>query len=211
LFIFDDESSDDNIEDDKKINYDEDNGECFWRPNDASDSKANSPESSSESWSSDDDDFIIKRNTSKPNASILNISESEDDSSEDVKETNVKSTTWTCAFCTFINKTMQPACEVCENPNTEFLLTNEIKSNQSNEVKSKECNPIMAVDEKETKKDETVGMSRECVICYDAMAVMIILPCFHLCLCEKCTPPFRKSSKVCPKCRTRYRQIKKTF
>jgi len=52
---------------------------------------------------------------------------------------------------------------------------------------------------------------KECVICIDAPATHIIIPCMHVCLCEKCEPKFHGRQQICPKCRAKIEDIKKTY
>jgi hypothetical protein len=58
---------------------------------------------------------------------------------------------------------------------------------------------------------------KECCLCLDAPATHIILDCFHLCLCEKCSVTLAKQElapgkeKTCPKCRSVIRAIHKTY
>lgn len=58
---------------------------------------------------------------------------------------------------------------------------------------------------------------RECCLCLDAPAIMIVLDCFHLCLCERCAKSFASQpleqgkEKLCPKCRAPIRTIHKTY
>jgi hypothetical protein len=52
--------------------------------------------------------------------------------------------------------------------------------------------------------------SRDCVICYDNQSTHVVIPCFHLCLCEDCAKVY-KGKTDCPKCRQTIKEIKKTF
>jgi hypothetical protein len=58
---------------------------------------------------------------------------------------------------------------------------------------------------------------RVCVICIDEPATHIILDCFHLCLCLKCSKVLADQEvapgkdKLCPKCRQPIRSIHKTY
>lgn len=160
---------------------------------------------------SSDDEILIKRNL-KNHANRISLLESEDDMFENENKydsigEDVKSVSWTCEFCTFINTNIANICEICENPNQSASI--EINTDQCKEINVDAFNQIEPEKSCTTKED--TEDARQCVVCYDSNAVMIILPCFHLCLCEKCTKPFMKSSKVCPKCRVKYKKIKKTF
>jgi hypothetical protein len=54
-----------------------------------------------------------------------------------------------------------------------------------------------------------------CVICMDATAIMIILPCWHMCMCEECAQAQEymndNDRRVCPMCRGSIVEIKKPF
>ncbi len=47
----------------------------------------------------------------------------------------------------------------------------------------------------------------ECVICIDRECCMIVLPCGHMCLCEKCS----EGLKFCPVCRGSAQQTVKVY
>ncbi len=57
-------------------------------------------------------------------------------------------------------------------------------------------------------KVESVG--DECVICTEKSQSHVIVPCFHLCLCENCVEVVIKSG-TCPVCRGEMKEIKKIF
>lgn len=50
----------------------------------------------------------------------------------------------------------------------------------------------------------------ECVVCTDKSPNYIIVPCFHLCLCQDCAPPIEKTGN-CPICRGEIKSINKVF
>lgn len=52
-----------------------------------------------------------------------------------------------------------------------------------------------------------VASKTECVICLDAVPVMALLPCGHLCACEDCGPML----KTCPICRAVVHEAKRIF
>ena len=55
--------------------------------------------------------------------------------------------------------------------------------------------------------DETL-----CVLCFDGPKDHIILPCFHVCVCEACANQLTQMSKPsCPICRTAIQQTNKVF
>jgi hypothetical protein len=52
----------------------------------------------------------------------------------------------------------------------------------------------------------------ECVLCFDAPKDHIILPCFHVCVCEACANLLTQMEKpTCPICRTAIQQTNKVF
>ena len=52
---------------------------------------------------------------------------------------------------------------------------------------------------------------RLCVICKDAEATHIMLPCAHLCTCADCAGRLRATRLTCPMCRSVVAQVKKVF
>jgi hypothetical protein len=51
-----------------------------------------------------------------------------------------------------------------------------------------------------------------CVLCFDAPKDHIILPCFHVCVCEACAKQLTQMEKPsCPICRTAIQQTNKVF
>ena len=51
-----------------------------------------------------------------------------------------------------------------------------------------------------------------CVMCFDAPKDHIILPCFHVCVCEACATLLTQMDKPsCPICRTAIQQTNKVF
>jgi hypothetical protein len=52
----------------------------------------------------------------------------------------------------------------------------------------------------------------QCVLCFDAPKDHIILPCFHVCVCEACATLLTQTRKPsCPICRTAIQQTNKVF
>jgi hypothetical protein len=52
----------------------------------------------------------------------------------------------------------------------------------------------------------------QCVLCFDAPKDHIILPCYHVCVCEVCTNLLTQMSKpTCPICRTAIQHANKVF
>jgi hypothetical protein len=52
----------------------------------------------------------------------------------------------------------------------------------------------------------------QCVLCFDAPKDHIILPCFHVCVCEACASLLTQMEKPsCPICRTAIQQTNKVF
>jgi hypothetical protein len=52
----------------------------------------------------------------------------------------------------------------------------------------------------------------QCVLCFDAPKDHIILPCFHVCVCEACANQLTQMEKPsCPICRTAIKQTNKVF
>jgi len=56
---------------------------------------------------------------------------------------------------------------------------------------------------KESKED---GM---CVVCLSGKACIVLLDCWHMCLCEECSPDF--IDKPCPMCRAPIKSMKKPY
>ncbi|KAI9915082.1 hypothetical protein PsorP6_008470 [Peronosclerospora sorghi] len=67
-----------------------------------------------------------------------------------------------------------------------------------------EQNSVTSNEQAEAFKDE-VGILEgvECVICLCEPRNTTVLPCRHMCLCSQCAEALRKSSNMCPVCRTR--------
>jgi hypothetical protein len=56
------------------------------------------------------------------------------------------------------------------------------------------------------------GAEGKCVLCFDAPKDHIILPCFHMCVCEACANLLTQMEKPsCPICRTAIQQTNKVF
>ncbi|XP_063877224.1 uncharacterized protein LOC135109646 isoform X2 [Scylla paramamosain] len=53
--------------------------------------------------------------------------------------------------------------------------------------------------------------SRLCVVCQDEVKCVILLPCRHLCLCDRCTIAITRRREGCPVCRQRIRETMKVF
>jgi hypothetical protein len=50
-----------------------------------------------------------------------------------------------------------------------------------------------------------------CVLCFDAPKDHIILPCFHMCVCEACANQLTQRNSACPICRAAIQQTNKVF
>lgn len=50
----------------------------------------------------------------------------------------------------------------------------------------------------------------ECVVCNDKSPTHVIVPCFHMCLCQDCVSPIEKTGN-CPICRGEIKSINKVF
>jgi hypothetical protein len=51
-----------------------------------------------------------------------------------------------------------------------------------------------------------------CVVCFDAPKDHIIVPCYHLCVCEACANLLTQMDKpTCPICRAAIQQTNKVF
>jgi hypothetical protein len=56
------------------------------------------------------------------------------------------------------------------------------------------------------------GEETLCVVCFDAPKDHIIVPCYHLCVCEACANLLTQMEKpTCPICRTAIQQTNKVF
>ncbi len=64
------------------------------------------------------------------------------------------------------------------------------------------------VEPKVEHKMDQVG--DECVVCVENSQSHVIVPCFHLCLCEDCVDVVKKAG-TCPICRGEIKEIKKIF
>ncbi|RKP18840.1 hypothetical protein ROZALSC1DRAFT_22837 [Rozella allomycis CSF55] len=49
---------------------------------------------------------------------------------------------------------------------------------------------------------DSLGTTRECIICMSEEKSVIVLPCRHLCLCGDCAEQLRSQSHKCPICRS---------
>ena len=45
--------------------------------------------------------------------------------------------------------------------------------------------------------------TEECVVCWAAVACIILTPCGHMCTCEACSQVFASPAVLCPMCRAR--------
>lgn len=51
-----------------------------------------------------------------------------------------------------------------------------------------------------------------CVICMEKVSSHVILPCMHVCLCDKCVVESqRQNVATCPKCRSNYTETRKLY
>ena len=50
-----------------------------------------------------------------------------------------------------------------------------------------------------------------CVICLDASINTVFVPCGHMCACAACVINLQKTTKVCPICRERFKEVVRTY
>lgn len=68
----------------------------------------------------------------------------------------------------------------------------------------------------ELHKDPAAA-TQECVICLQSVADHVVVPCFHLCMCEDCAFVLKQQAERkpndthCPKCRTTVQTIHKIY
>ena len=63
-----------------------------------------------------------------------------------------------------------------------------------------QCDPVAGTTIESHVIEETTPRSKEqklCVVCLDKERVMVLTPCFHLCVCTECSVPLTS----CPLCR----------
>jgi adenylate kinase len=53
--------------------------------------------------------------------------------------------------------------------------------------------------------------SQLCIVCYDAPADFLVVPCGHQCACQKCLDELRTTTGLCPICRTNIQHIVQVF
>jgi len=103
-----------------------------------------------------------------------------------------------------MDKTLQPEEE-------QLLAAVRKKLNINDAVHEQALREVgWTVDEFKHIRKDNQESNRECVICLDASANMVLMDCMHICLCEDCSKTFDKT-KTCPKCRSTVREIRKTF
>lgn len=60
--------------------------------------------------------------------------------------------------------------------------------------------------------DVTLNKQKTCAVCYEHPRDTVILSCYHVCLCSKCSTKFGPAGiKTCPVCRTTILEIKPIF
>ena len=65
---------------------------------------------------------------------------------------------------------------------------------------------------KARERDRAEVEQRTCVVCTADAAVVAIVPCGHVCLCQDCEGAMRKhNQRVCPMCRTSIRETLRVF
>ncbi len=123
---------------------------------------------------------------------------------------------WACLACTFSNHIAShpKICAMCGlgrglRPSQSSLPKLVIsQATRTPNTITKLQNPV---EELESSNAASSNAAAECCVCYDAPCDMIVLPCFHLCLCSQCTPKLRMTNDACPKCRAKIQDIKKVF
>ena len=65
--------------------------------------------------------------------------------------------------------------------------------------KKQEEEAAAALLQKKKQEEAAAAEVDTCCICLDGKKSVVLLPCRHLCLCEKCNSP---SLKKCPICRS---------
>eukprot|EP01090_Pellita_catalonica_P017647 TRINITY_DN5372_c0_g1_i1.p1 TRINITY_DN5372_c0_g1~~TRINITY_DN5372_c0_g1_i1.p1 ORF type:complete len:114 (+),score=21.76 TRINITY_DN5372_c0_g1_i1:251-592(+) len=60
------------------------------------------------------------------------------------------------------------------------------------------------------KVEERLDQNR-CVVCMDKSRSVVIIPCFHMILCDTCANRLTNSSGVCPQCRGIIKELKKVY
>lgn len=67
-------------------------------------------------------------------------------------------------------------------------------------------------DENECKKaSHDAPVTNECIVCYDGLKNMLLLPCAHIATCVNCTSHIMHSNKLCPVCRTKISQVMRIY
>ncbi len=55
-------------------------------------------------------------------------------------------------------------------------------------------------------QDQEADESKLCIVCQDALKVMVAIPCGHLSMCEACESNIRSRTGRCPICNKNYNQ-----
>jgi len=62
------------------------------------------------------------------------------------------------------------------------------------------------VDGNNTEDDENV-----CKVCFDRKIDIVLVPCFHYCICEDCSSVVMEQNKLCPICNIHIDKAQKLY
>jgi len=89
--------------------------------------------------------------------------------------------------------------------NFELLIEKTTKRQESRRDSSD------SVEDQLLREMEREREDKLCVICQDQEKCIMILPCRHLCICEKCKVPLKTHRNTCPICRKQVKQMIKAY
>ena len=92
------------------------------------------------------------------------------------------------------------------------LWTRDLEATAHPEEVSKTTNTTPTYENKLLYQElEEERESRLCVVCQDEVKCVILLPCRHLCMCDRCTLAITRRREGCPVCRQYIRETIKVF
>jgi hypothetical protein len=104
-------------------------------------------------------------------------------------------------------KAVAEAAEAAKRQQMEQDLAALTLRAQADALRIQQMQAQLGVPPAAPQDDETL-----CVLCFDAPKDHIILPCFHVCVCEACAKQLTQMEKPsCPICRTAIQQTNKVF
>lgn len=113
--------------------------------------------------------------------------------------------------CQKIKKYKESSCNVGSNSMFYFDPRNEIEQPDTQLLKQNQALEEMKAENARLRQQLQAGEplnQPSCSICLDGAPTILLEPCNHLCLCEKCG---EAKLELCPHCRTKIVSTKKVF